>query len=99
MDVTGQLEQLGLSGVFINVNLMDSSGSACVDEYFGVISGTRMNSTNTRIGPFSMDLCSSPEISDVTVGTSRNGLDGPTATIDFSANTIGELLICASPFQ
>ncbi len=97
MDVTGQLEQQGLSGVFINVNLM--AGSACVDEYFVVISGTRINSTNTRIGPFSMDLCSSLEISDVTVGTSRNGLDGPNTTMDFSANTIGELLICAPPFQ
>ena len=95
VDVTGKVEQQGLSGVSINVDLVDSSGFACVDEYFVVFGATRMNTNSTFIR---MDLCSSPEIPNVIVGTSRNGVDGPTVMVPgFTANTNSELLKIASP--
>ncbi len=91
MDVTGYAMQQGLSGVIVDVRLAQSSGSACVDEYFAIVDGFQMNNVNNTIGPFSVDLCSSPGISDVlTVGTSRNGVEGSTAAVDFTTNTNGE---------
>ncbi len=84
VDVTGYAMQQGLSGVIVNVRLAQSSGSACVDEYFAIVDGFQMNNT---IGPFSVDLCSSPGIPDVrTVGTSRNCTDRSNEIVDFTAS-------------
>ena len=91
--MTGTIEPDRLSGVFVDVALMEASGSACVDQYFIVFSGSRMNSSNSRFGPFPMDLCSMSVVNGVTVGTSRSGLDGPTTvTSTFTANTNGRFM-------
>ncbi len=93
VNVIGSLEQQGLSGVTVTVSLPDSSGVDCVDEYFAVLNGYRTNNTSTRIGPFLMNLCATPNISGVIVGTIRNGVDGPTTTASsLQANTRGKVL-------
>ena len=92
--MTGTVESDGLSGVFVNIALVEASGSACVDQYFTVFSGSRMNSSATRFGPFPMDLCSMPVVNGVTVGTSKNGVDGPTTVASaFTANTNGKFIV------
>ena len=99
--VTGTIESDGLSGVFVNVALVEASGSACVDQYFTVFSGSRTNSSNSTLGSFPVDLCSLPVVNDVMVGASRSGLDGPTTvTSAFTANTDGKfsrIVIIYSP--
>ncbi len=97
VDVTGKVEQQGLSGAMVNVGLVENSGFACVDEYFIVFGATRMNTNSTFVR---IDLCSSPEIPNVIVGTSRNGVDGPTVMVpSFTADVNSELftIIYASP--
>lgn len=75
----------------VNVNLIDPSSADCVDQYFAVFNGYRIDSTDSEIGPFSVNFCTSDI--DVTLGTSRNGVDGPTATISRSlTNTRGMIV-------
>ncbi len=88
VNVIVSLEQQGLSGVTVTVSLPDSSGVDCVDEYFAVLNGDR--TITTQALDFLMNLCATPDISGVIVGTTRNGVDSPTATASsLQANTRG----------